>query len=318
MQKVATETPKQEIKAELTPDKMLRHSSKGGNEIYVVTSHNAPSTMREIGRLREMTFRSAGGGTGEELDIDCFDTMPFPYRQIIVWDPREELILGGYRYILGSRMLSQKTPIEEVCATARLFDFSEQFLNKYLPQTIELGRSFVRTDYQSSKVGSRTLFVLDNLWDGLGAILNNNPSVKYLFGKVTMYPDFDLRARDLILLFMNKFLTRDEQLMKPFTPVKTTIKQEEFDQLFTADTIAENYKILNHEVKKQNTVIPPLISSYFNLSSSMLTFGTAINESFGNVEETAILITIDDIIPDKKERYINSFDNSQSYFFSFD
>lgn len=318
MQAIIDETPKADIKAELTPDKLLRKTSKGGNDIYIVTSHNSPATMREIGRLREIAFRSSGGGTGKDLDIDVFDTMPFPFRQLIVWNPEEELILGGYRYILGSRLISQKGDGEISAATARLFKFSNNFFEKYLPYTIELGRSFVRTDYQASQTGAKTLFVLDNLWDGLGALINNNPCVKYLFGKVTMYPDYDTEARDMILLFMKTFLSSKEDLITPHNPVSIALTEEQFKGIFTADTFEENYKILNTEVKKRGVTIPPLINSYISLCPSLLTFGTSVNQYFGNVEETAILLTIDDINEDKKNRYINSFDKSQSFFFSLD
>ena len=93
---------KQILRSELTPDKQLRLTNKSHNEIYVITAHNAPNVMKEIGRLREIAFREAGGGTGKAADIDEFDTCPNCYKQLIVWNPDEEEIIGGYRYLLGT------------------------------------------------------------------------------------------------------------------------------------------------------------------------------------------------------------------------
>lgn len=131
------------LKSELTPERFLRTTNKAGNEIYVVTGAEAPNVMREIGRLREIAFRAAGGGTGKEYDIDEYDTMEPPCRQLIVWDPAEEAILGGYRFITGNdiRFNSDGSPR---IATSHMFEFSKEFIDNYLPYTIELGRSFVR------------------------------------------------------------------------------------------------------------------------------------------------------------------------------
>ena len=177
--------------AELTPGRLLRNTNKGDNEIYIVDAHSCPHTMREIGRLREIAFRDAGGGTGLDCDIDEFDTMPVPCRQLIVWNPQESEIIGGYRFILGRdiEMLPDGTPR---IATSHMFRFSARFLSEYLPDTIELGRSFVALPYQGSKAGTKALYALDNIWDGLGALTVIHPEIKYLFGKVTMYPDYNL------------------------------------------------------------------------------------------------------------------------------
>lgn len=178
------------LKAELTPDNQLRSSNKGGNIIYTFDGRSCPNLMREVGRLREITFRGAGGGTGKDCDIDAFDLMDPPCRQLIVWDPENEMIIGGYRYIIGPdiRLNPDGSPR---LATSHLFRFSDSFIRDYLPYTIELGRSFVRTEYQSSRAGAKAIFALDNLWDGLGALTVLHPEIKYLFGKFTMYPSYE-------------------------------------------------------------------------------------------------------------------------------
>lgn len=155
------------IERELTRDRLLRSTNKGNNEIYVVDGRECQAVMNEVGRLREIAFRMAGGGTGKSCDIDEFDLMDPPCRQLIVWDPEAKQILGGYRFIIGRdiRLDAQGRPR---IATSHMFHFSDRFINEYLPYTIELGRSFVRLEYQSSKAGAKAIFALDNLWDGLG------------------------------------------------------------------------------------------------------------------------------------------------------
>jgi hypothetical protein len=293
------------IKKELNSDKFLRPTNKAGNEIYIITHHNAPNTMREVGRLREISFRNAGGGTGKELDIDQYDTQENPYKQLILWDPDHEEIIGGYRFQFGSQipMVDGKLMI----ATARLFNFSEEFLTDYIPYMMELGRSFVQPDYQSSKAGAKALFALDNLWDGLGAVAVVHPEIKYAFGKVTMYADFHTEARDYILSFLKKFFPDNDKLVTAIEPIEIGTSQEVIDATFCAEEFKENYKILNKKVRSFGANIPPLVSAYVNLSPTMKTFGTAVNDVFGDVEETGILITIADLFHEKKVRYLESF-----------
>ena len=296
------------IKQELTPDRFLRKTNKGGNEIYVVDAFNSPNVMREIGRLREIAFRCAGGGTGKACDIDQYDTMEPPCRQLIVWDPEAELILGGYRFIVGDsiRILPDGMPR---IATAHMFDFSEKFLRDYLPHTIELGRSFVRLEYQSSKAGSKALYALDNLWDGLGALTVEYPQIKHLFGKVTMYPTYNRECRDMILYFLNKHFPDNDSLVWPREQLKLNYEFDEarMAKLFTNTSFKDDYKVLNAEIREHGFNIPPLINAYMSLSPTMRVFGTAINDEFGDVEETGIFMSISEILEEKKRRHIATY-----------
>ncbi|MDE5553906.1 MAG: GNAT family N-acetyltransferase [Muribaculaceae bacterium] len=291
------------IEAELTQDRFLRHTNKAGNEIYVVDAHCAPNTMREIGRLRELAFRQAGGGTGKECDIDEFDTMDPPCRQLIVWEPESKLILGGYRFICGRDIKVDEAGRPRI-ATSHMFNFSEEFLKDYLPYTLELGRSFVRPEYQSSRAGAKAIYVLDNLWDGLGALTVVCPDIKYLFGKVTMYPSYIQKCRDMILYFMNKHFPDRDKLVSPITALHTDYVEADMEKLFTGDDFKTDYKILNSEVHKYGLNIPPLVNAYMSLSPTMRMFGTAINDEFGNVEESGILLAVSEILEEKKRRHI--------------
>ena len=294
------------LKAELTKEKLLRRTNKSNNEIYIVTAHDAPQVMREIGRLREVAFRYYGGGTGLAMDIDEYDTMENPYRQLLVWDPEEEQILGGYRFLCGSdiRFDANQKP---VLATAHLFNYSPTFIRDYLPFTVELGRSFVTLEYQATRSSSRGLFVLDNLWDGLGALSVVDPTLKYYFGKVTMYNTYNQAARNLILYFLQRHFADKQNLVTPIEPLCIDIDLEQMQQLFPYDTFKENYKVLNQEVRKLGINVPPLVNAYMSLSPKMRVFGTAINHEFGEVEETGILIAIDEIWEEKKKRHIESY-----------
>ena len=297
---------KEVLKAELTDNKRLRFTNKSNNEIYIVTYQDSPNVVREIGRLREIAFRAAGGGTGKALDLDEFDTMDEPYKQLIVWDPEEEAIIGGYRYLLGTDAKLDNNG-QPILATSHMFHFSEKFMADYLPYTIELGRSFVTLEYQSTRAGSKALFALDNLWDGLGALTVIMPNVKYLFGKMTMYPSYNRRGRDMILYFLNKHFEDKDKLIIPMKPLQLENDPVELAALFNKDDFKEDYRILNHEVRSLGLNIPPLVNAYMSLSPTMKMFGTAINYGFGDVEETGILITVDEILAEKYVRHIETF-----------
>lgn len=294
------------IEKELSADRFLRTANKGGNEIYVVDAFNAPNTMREVGRLREIAFRQAGGGTGKSCDIDEFDTMETPCRQMIVWDPEEKMILGGYRFILGSDVKIDPDGQPHI-ATAHMFRFSDRFIADYLPSTLELGRSFVRVERQSTRAGVKSIYVLDNLWDGLGALTVKYPEIKYLFGKVTMYPGYSRAGRDMILFFLNKHFPDPDRLVTPISPLQTFSDTSELEATFSGGSFKEDYKILNTLVRELGHNIPPLVNAYMSLSPSMRMFGTAINDEFGDVEESGIFLAIDDIFEEKKRRHIESF-----------
>ena len=306
MEEIIAPVSKELLKAELTADKRLRYTNKSHNEIYVVTWQDSPNVLREIGRLREIAFRAAGGGTGMTLDLDDFDMMEEPYKQLIVWDPDVEAILGGYRYLIGADVKLREDG-QPILATSHMFHFSENFMKNYMPYTIELGRSFVTLEYQSTRQGSKGLFTLDNLWDGLGALTVLVPDVRYYFGKMTMYPSYDRYGRDMILYFLKKHFEDKDRLIVPIHPLQLEADTEELGKLFVYEDFKEDYKILNSEVRKLGYNIPPLVNAYMGLSPTMKMFGTAINDEFGDVEETGILIAVDEIREEKRRRHIETF-----------
>jgi len=306
MKTIISPVDKQLLINELNNDRFLRPTNNGNNEIYLVKEDDSPNVVREIGRLREVTFRDAGGGTGKELDLDSYDIGKHAFKQLVLWDPQEKEIIGGYRYIECSELEISSDGIVK-SPTAKLFTYSEKFIKEYFPHTIELGRSFVQPLYQPTFNLRRGMYALDNLWDGIGTVIVNNLDLKYMFGKVTMYPEFDTLARDMILFFLHKYFPDNEQLIFPKERLIIETSDKILNSIFAGCNYDEDYKTLIQKVRKQGENVPPLVNAYMNLSGTMKTFGTAVNRNFGNVEETGILITVNDIFAIKKDRYLSSY-----------
>lgn len=313
MKSVIDPIPVAKLLDELTLERFIRKTNNGKNEIYIVNALNAPQVMREIGRLREISFRDSGGGTGLDCDIDVFDVDPENlFEQLIVWNPIDQAIVGGYRFMLCDKLKPDaegriNTP------TGELFHYSQKFIDEYLSTTIELGRSFVQPEYQPSKSLSKGIYSLDNLWDGLGYLCKAYPQAKYFFGKVTMYPQLERESRDMILYFMKRQFPDPDHLVEPWPELKLPIlmDEERLKAIFTGENYKENYKILVQNVRERGAAVPPLVNAYMSLSSTMRSFGTAINEPFGSVEETGIMVTIKDIFPDKFERHASYTPNEK-------
>ena len=296
---------RQLILDELTEERFLRKTNKAGNNIYCVNHLNAPNVMREIGRLRELTFALAGGGTGKPFDIDEQDIADPCYEQLIVFSPEDLEIMGGYRYIDCAKAVSKD---QHELSTSHYFNFSEDFITNYLPYTIELGRSWVNPLFQPSINPRKGLFALDNLWDGLGAIVLLHPRMKYFFGKVTMYTSYNEDAKRAVLGFMKYYFPDHQQIVTPKFPMYTSVETHEIVELIHGLEFKEGHKILQKYCRDRCENIPPLINNYMQLSPTMKSFGTARNQDFGGVEETGILVTVDDIEESKKNRHLEGFE----------
>ncbi len=305
MQEIIEAVDRSLVEKELTPDKFVRKTNSGGNEIFIVTHHNSPNITREIGRLREITFRDAGGGTGLDCDLDEFDMDDeTPFHQLFVWDPREKEIIGGYRFIHG-KTLRRHADGRINTPTSELFHLSNKFIDMYLPHTIELGRSFVQPMYQPNVNLRKGMYALDNIWNGLGAILLQNPDAKYYFGKITMYPHYNSEARDMILYFLRKYFNDKDKLVTPFEPLLIKTPEPLLAEVFVGGSYEKDYKILVQQVRQRHENIPPLVNAYMNLSSTMRYFGTSLNPDFGEVEESGILVTLEDVYDFKKDRHLS-------------
>ena len=286
---------------------LLRPSNKAGNLIYDITAHECPNVMREIGRLREISYRDGGGGTGKEIDIDDLDIMEKPYHQLIVWDPDNQQIIGGYRYLLGHEIAIDESGQPRI-ASAHLFQFSPRFVSDFLPYTIEFGRAFVQPAYQAREMGVKALFALDNIWDGIGALVYKYPQLQWMIGKVTLYPSFDPMVRDLLYSFLYRYHPDTEGLLIPYHPLAISEEAQKWaDEVFEGDDPAANLHALQLAARQRGLVVPAMFAAYLNLTKHMRTFGTSINDEFGDVLETGIMVAIKDILPEKKERYMQPY-----------
>ena len=305
MKPITAPVDRQLIASELTPERFVRPTNFLENEIYIINGNDCPHTMREIGRLRELSFRGGGGGTGKASDEDDFDYGRYAYQQLVVWNPEDKEIVGGYRFAVCRNHCDEDGRYH--LSTSEIVDYSDKLKTDFFPDTIELGRSFVQPLYQPRAENRRTLFSLDNLWDGLGALTVLYPDIRYFFGKITMYTTYNPEARDHLLRFMLHYFPDTDKLVIIPHPLVMQYECREFMDAIQNLPYKEGYVLLNKIVRSLGENIPPLFNSYMNLSPTMRTFGTAVNPHFGAVEETGIMVTIADIYPAKKDRHINSF-----------
>ena len=291
---------------ELNEKTLLRKTNRAGNELYIV-GPEATNVIREIGRLREIAFRNDGGGTGRELDIDEFDTNPaYGYKQLVLWDPDAREIIGGYRFCICDQAVFNRFG-QPILTSSHMFEFSKRFLEDYLPYTLELGRSFVSIEYQSSKAGAKSLYALDNLFDGIAAIgILYNRRIKYFFGKATIYRGYPTEAREMIMVFLKKYFGKHSRLIRIRNEVKVE-NPHKYAKLFKGLSFKEGYKVLKAEITKMGVFIPPLVNTYMNLSPTMDYYGTGINDEFGDVYDSGLLINFEEMYPEKRERHAASF-----------
>lgn len=308
MNTIIDPVPVELIKAELTKSKKLEDTNKGHNELYIVTWQDSPNVVTEIGRLRELTFREAGGSTGNAIDLDEYDKMEKPYKQLIVWDPDNEAIIGGYRFLFGSDAMFDENG-QPILASSHQFRFSQKFIDEYLPHVIELGRNFVAPEYQSSKAGAKSIFAFDNLWDGLVAIIMKHPDLLYFFGKITIYPSYDYITKDLIYHFLWKHYGDKDELVRPWDDqlIMPGSDPELMNLVVNKDDLLEDYKLLKGAARMRGVNVPPNVTAYISITSEMLMFGTAVNHLMHNIEDTAVLIPFDEIYHDKKSRHIGAY-----------
>jgi hypothetical protein len=305
MQEIISPIDRDLIERELNDSVFIRPTNNGRNKVFIIDCLNAPNTLKEIGRLREISFRQAGGGTGRAFDLDDFDLGARYYKQLIVWSPNEREIVGGYRYQLVKNALDEKGHYH--LSTTEIYHFTERLKSAYFPYTIELGRSFVQPKFQPAIDNRKGIFSLDNLWDGLGALVVLHPDQKFFWGKVTMYRHFNVVARDHIMAFLHHYFPDREKLMTVEDPVLPQTNTDDFLSSIKDLDYKSGHQKLNAIVRGNGENIPPLLNSYMNISPTMKTFQTCINSHFGEVEETGILVTIADIYESKKDRHVNTY-----------
>ncbi|SFE83075.1 lysophospholipid acyltransferase family protein [Nitrosomonas sp. Nm166] len=289
---VRTQSIRKEMKAS-----QLIGKTQDGKHIYLFDYLPNSSVMREIGRLRELSFRQVQEGTGNALDIDSYDRY---YRHLILWDEDELEIIGSYRIGEASRILKEYG--ETGLYTNSLFTFNKTFM-PYLEHAIELGRSFIQPRYQ----GKRSL---DYLWYGIGAYLYQHPEVRYLFGPVSLSTSWPEPAQKVIASFYTTLFGNDRSIAKPRMPFN-------FDQIkdfvpFRHVTDEVEYKkafsIFKEKMDDLNVKVPVLYKQYVELCQpgGCEFFGFNVDPKFSNCIDGLILVHINTIKEKKYQRYIES------------
>ena len=294
------------LREELTKDRLVRPTRIGSNEVYIFTAHKAPNLMQEVGRLRELTFRDAGAGFGTAVDIDHFDTDEYPCRQLIVWDPVADEIIGGYRFNIFHKFKGK--PLRDIpLANKSLYSISKTFTFEYIPYLVELARAFIQPKYQPKFAGRKAAFSLDNIWDGLGALVVKYPFIRYFFGRLTFFSNYDPTVRDLAFYFFAKHLQGNPALLSAKKPFEFPTLLNDLEKVIGGSSIKDDFTKLNQAAKNHGTTIPPLVKSYFNVSGTLRVFEPVFDSYFASSYAAAILVTITDVYPAFIKRYITPY-----------
>ena len=294
------------LREELTTDRLVRPTRIGSNEVYIFTALNAPNLMQEVGRLRELTFRVAGAGFGTAVDIDHFDTDEYPCRQLIVWDPVAYEIIGGYRFNIFHKFKGK--PLRDIpLANKSLYSISKTFTFEYIPYLVELARAFIQPKYQPKFAGRKAAFSLDNIWDGLGALVVKYPFIRYFFGRLTFFSNYDPTVRDLAFYFFAKHLQGNPALLSAKKPFEFPTLLNDLEKVIGGSSIKDDFTKLNQAAKNHGTTIPPLVKSYFNVSGTLRVFEPVFDSYFASSYAAAILVTIADVYPAFVKRYITPY-----------
>ena len=300
MQDIIKPIDKNFLIGELSKHGPVKVTKRLEDELYIVSATDCPYVMLELGRLREVTFRAAQGGTGKEVDIDEYDYL---FKHLVLWSSQNQEIKGSYRL---ARMIDLKDGPIIHSPTAKLFDYSKKFIREYLPTTIELGRSFIRPEYQPKNGDKSGVFSLFNLFTGLEYILSDNPDIKYLFGKFTMYSNYDVRARNLLLNFLRHKFPDPERLVRPKKDFRLSYAKANLvylQSIISQHSFDDQTKILENYLSQYGEFLQPLVKIYMSLSPTMKSFRTAYHKDFGNTYETGILIYVPDIHPEIINKY---------------
>lgn len=265
-----------------------------GKKIFLYDYEEDSAVMHEIGRLRELTFRTVEEGTGTPMDLDAYDTR---YRHLVLWDDEELEIVGAYR--LGECANLIKNEGMKNLYTSTLFELKPE-MESYLPHAIELGRSFVQPKYW----GKRSL---DYLWFGIGAYVAQHPDIKYLFGPVSLSDAYPQNAKELIIGFFDQQLGSKQDLAKGLRPVELSkTNQQIAEEIFSGD-YKESFKKLNALLDIEGVKVPTLFKQYAEVADDkgcrFIDF--SIDPDFNACIDALILVELDKLKPKKRERYLN-------------
>jgi len=287
---------RQDIKKELKDSELLG-STSDGKKIYLFEHHSGSILMKEIGRLREFTFRKVEEGTGTRRDTDKYDKY---YKHIVLWDEEELEVVGSYR-IGESSFINEYFEYEGFYSNS-LFEYQKDF-NKYLINSVELGRSFVQPKYWGSRA-------LDYLWQGIGAYLANNTHIRYMFGPLTLSNMYPKVAKNILITFYQLYFSPQEQLVKAKDKFfMSKLEKEEATVLFCGYDYIKDFRVLKEQLSHMGLSIPTLYKQYTELceEGGIQFIDFNIDKDFADCVDSFVLVDIEKIKEAKKKRYIKSF-----------
>lgn len=274
--------------------------TQDGKLIVLAESQHAPFLMQELGRVREISFRAIGGGTGGAKDNDLYDNY---YKHLVLWDEDELEIVGAYRIGEVNDIIAHRGM--EGLYTYNQCDFSEEFAT-YTQNSVELGRSFVQPRYWGSRA-------LDNLWQGVGAYLANNPRIIYTYGIVTINADTPRKAVAALVYFYSHHFSCESKMMSAKEPYYMSYDDKtEFDELFKYKSYKDGFVELKRYLKELGCVVPTLFKQYAELyeEGAFRFFDFSINEKLHGVVEGFIIADNSRMKESKKSRYIKNFEET--------
>ena len=272
----------------LKSDCEMLGTTSDGKVIYLYRYQQSSPIMRELGRLREITFRAVGEGTHQRRDVDQFDKT---YFHLILWDPSDLEIAGAYRFGDAKQLVKTSTSIY----SSTLFDYTEN-MQPYFDKGLELGRSFVQEKYW----GKRSL---DYLWMGIGAFLRNYPEYRYLFGPVTLSAQLPKTATDLIVSFYLHFFPDSDNVAHAKIPYQCAVQQVD---AFAGLTYKEALPVLKTKLANMNVAVPTLYKQYAELCEGEGVRFTAFNidPDFQNCVDGLVMVDITKLSDKKRKRYL--------------
>ncbi len=283
-----------ELKSELKNGILLGQTTDG-KSIIMYESERENCVIKEIGRLREISFRHVGEGSGKKRDIDEYD---FYYKHLVIWDDEALEIAGAYRLGVCSEIIEDF----EVSGlyTSTLFRFDEKF-EPYLEKGIELGRSFVQPKYWNSRA-------LDYLWQGIGAYLQRRPDIRYLFGAVSLSDAFNQKAQGLMIYFYQTYFGAHENLVQhkaPYSMVQWV--KEHCEKVFKGDDYRTDMRTLKEELGFMGYSVPTLYKQYSELCEEggvqFMDFG--YDKNFNNCMDGFIVADLNLLKESKRKRYFS-------------
>ena len=272
----------------------LLGETKDGKQIYLFDFRRNSPVMREIGRLREATFRQVGEGTGMRRDLDQYDTY---YRQLVLWDDNDLQIAGAYRIGEVANILSSRG-VDGLYSNS-LFSFTDR-IHSVLPRTLELGRSFVQPRYW----GMRSL---DYLWYGIGAYVKRHPEIRYLLGPVSISDAYPREAKNLLVHFYRNYFG-DENVLALARHRFVISEQESGPHLraFQGDNYEQDFRVLKRELGDLGVAVPVLYKQYTETYEpggvKFLDFN--VDQKFSNCVDGLVLADLEKLTVAKRERYL--------------